>query len=375
MKMGKVLLRLLIAAVLVCIWTATASFIEVPEETPAPTPSPEEISVPGPPSAAPTPTPIPTPEPTPIVYTITMVGDCTLSSSQYYKNTSYGFETVVGDDYAYPFAKTLDYFIDDDFTFANLESPLTESSSVDRSKAFYFKADPAYVDVLTEGSVEFVTIGNNHALDFGEQGYEDTKATLERAGIGCVGRDEWSLHTTDSGLTIGVYALSFGTADQIKAGIRAVREAGAEFVIAALHWGTEGFYDVNATQRAQGHAAIDAGADFVYGSHPHTLQPVEEYKGRYIYYSMGNWTFGGNTNPRDKDTVIVRPTLVRSVDGELSIAGIENIPCASSGEENRNNYQPVPYEPGSEGYARTISKLDGSFDGANLTVGYAYGNE
>jgi hypothetical protein len=66
---------------------------------------------------------------------------------------------------------------------------------------------------------------------------------------------------------------------------------------------------------------------------------------------------------------------VRAVDGSLSIGGIENIPCASSGTERSNNYQPVPYEPGSEGYLRTISKLDGSFDGANLTVDYAYGNE
>jgi hypothetical protein len=145
-----------------------------------------------------------------------MIGDCTLSASQYHKNTAHSYETVVGDDYAYPFAKTLDYFKDDDFTFANLESPLTDAKTPDRSKAFYFRADPAYVNVLTEGSVEFVTIGNNHALDYGEEGYEDTKAVLAEAASAARGGTN-GLYTTDSGLTIGVYALSFGTTEQIKA--------------------------------------------------------------------------------------------------------------------------------------------------------------
>jgi poly-gamma-glutamate synthesis protein (capsule biosynthesis protein) len=374
MNLGKAALRLVIVALMAGVWVSTASLVEPPPE-PSPTAAAAESYIPATPEPTPTPTPTPTPEPTPEVFTLTMIGDCTLASNQYYKNSRYGFEAVVGDDYAYPFAATLSWFKEDDFTFANLECPLTTSDTLDRSKAFYFKADPAYAAVLTEGSVEFVTLGNNHALDYGEQGYEDTKSTLDAAGVGFAGRDEWSLYETKSGLKIGVYALSFGTAEQIRAGVRAVREAGADFVIAALHWGTEGFYDVNDTQRAQGHAAVEAGADFVYGSHPHTLQPVEEYEGRLIYYSMGNWIFGGNTNPRDKDTVIVRLTVTRYPDGTVAVTDVKNIPCASSGTTDANNYQPVVYEPDSEDYARTLSKLDGSFDGLNLTVGYAYGDE
>ena len=278
----------------------------------------------------------------------------------------------MGDDYAYPFAKTVQYFDQDDFTIANLECVLSDYD-VAANKNFVFRAPPASVNIMTEGSVEFVTLGNNHVLDYGEQGYADTKAVLDDAGIGYAGRDEWSLYETESGLTIGVYAVSFGTEDQIKAGIQAVREAGAEFVIAALHWGDEGAYTVNALQRSQGHAAIDAGADIVYGTHPHTLQPVEEYNGKYIYYSMGNWSFGGNTNPRDKDTVIVRLTVMRDVDGTVRITEREHIPCTSSGEDSWNNYQPVPLEEGSERWERTLSKLDGTFTGANLSIGYEYG--
>ena len=87
----------------------------------------------------------------------------------------------------------------------------------------------------------------------------------------------------------------------------------------------------------------------------------------------GSFIFGGNTNPRDKDTVIARLTVTRGTDGECSVTDVELIPCACSGVTNGNNYQPVPYEEGSEEYERTISKLEGTFTGANLTIPYDYG--
>ncbi|MGE4353060.1 MAG: CapA family protein, partial [Oscillospiraceae bacterium] len=279
------------------------------------TPAPEAAALPTPTASA-EPTPSPTPSPEPEYFTITMIGDCTLASAQSQKALDYSYENMVGDDYTYPFAKTLDYFDDDDLTFTNLECALTESTDA-ANKAFLFKCSPEYANILKAGSVEFVTLGNNHVLDYGEQGYADTKAALDAAGIGYAGRDEWTLYTTKNGLKIGVYAISFGKVPQIEAGIAALKDAGAEFIIAALHWGDEGSYTVNDMQIRQGHAAIDAGADVVYGSHPHTLQKCEEYNGKYIYYSMGNWSFGGNTNPRDKDTVIVKLTVMRDVDGTV----------------------------------------------------------
>ena len=265
----------------------------------------------------------------------------------------------------------MQYFTDDDFTLANLECALTESKNA-AQKTFVFKTHADYAQIMTEGGVEFVSLANNHVLDFGKEGYADTKAAVEAVGLGYAGRDEWALYETEKGMVIGVYAVSFGTVDQIKKGVAAVREAGADFVIAALHFGDEGSYQVNAEQKADAHAAIDAGADFVYGSHAHTLQPYEEYKGKWIYYCMGNWTFGGNTNPRDKDTFILRLTVEQASDGTVTVTDREHIPCASSGEKNRNNYQPVPYEKDSEDYKRVMSKLDGSFSGQNLSIGYGY---
>ena len=316
-------------------------------------------------------TPEPTEEPEPELFTLHFVGDCTLACAPGFQGGPNGYDTITGGDFAYPFAKTAAYFADDDFTMANCECCFTESSAA-TAKTFTFKTGAAYAEVFPLGSVEFVTLANNHVLDYGQQGYDDTKAALDAVGVGYAGRDEWALYETESGLKIGVYAVSFGTAEQIRTGIAAVKEAGAEFVIAALHFGDEGSYQINADQKTQAHAAIDAGADFVYGSHPHTLQPMEEYNGALIVYSMGNWTFGGNTNPRDKDTFILRLTVEKTSEGAVSVTEREEIPCASSGETSYNNYQPVPYAPDSEGYARVLSKLDGSFTGANLSIGYGY---
>lgn len=324
------------------------------------------------PEPTPTPTPEPTPEPTPQVYTLSLIGDITPDCVPYYEGTSVSYQSVVGTDYAYPFAKTRQYFENDDFTMANFECVLSDYD-VPATKNFTFRALPDYAAILTEGSVEFVTLGNNHILDFGEQGYSDTKAALDAVGVAHAGRDEGTIYTTASGLKIGVYALSFGTVDQIKKGIAALKDEGAEFIIAALHWGDEGSYAINADQTEQGHAAIDAGADIVYGAHPHTLEPIEKYNGHYIFYSMGNWSFGGNTDPRDKDTFIAQLTVQRDLDGTISVTGLDIIPCASSGVADGNNYQPVPYDKDSEAYDRTLSKLDGSFTGANLTIGYEYG--
>lgn len=355
----------ILATLSVCLMLSTTARLPhaVSAEAEAPVPPPAEQS--------PASTPAPTPEPEPEFFELSFVGDCTLASTTYNKALSISYESVVGDNYTYPFEKTVQYFTDDDFTFANLECALTTTKASD-SKNFTFRADPAYAQILTAGGVEFVTLGNNHVLDYGEQGYLDTKAALDAAKITYAGRDEGTVYETESGLRIGVYAVSFGKTQQIKDGVAALRTAGAEFVIAALHWGDEGSYRANDLQREQGRAAIDAGADLVIGTHPHTLQPVEEYSGKYIYYSIGNWSFGGNTAPRDPDTIILKATVKRDIDGTISLVERRHIPCACTGVAGGNNYQPVPYEEGGEAYQRTLSKLDGSFGGPDLTINYEY---
>ena len=166
----------------------------VPTPTPEATPTPEITATP---TASPTPTPEPTatPEPTPITYTISMVGDCTLSSypeARYYANS---FENVVGTNWAYPFSNTLDVFENDDMTIVNLECSISDIEAYSAS-TFSFLASAETVNVLTLGSVEFATTANNHAMDFGQDVYDDTAANLDAAGIGHCGDGEGVLYTT-----------------------------------------------------------------------------------------------------------------------------------------------------------------------------------
>lgn len=311
----------------------------------------------------------------PQYYTLSFIGDCTLASVPYYRNSPVGFEAVVGKNYDYPFAQTVQFFEDDDLTFANLECALTDSNQA-AEKTFLFKAPQDYAKIMSSGSVEFVSLANNHVMDYGQQGYDDTLAALEAEGIDWIGRDEWQVYELPGGLRLGVYSEFYDHVDEVRTQVSQLRHTDADFVIAAFHWGQEGQYQPNSDQIEKAHTAIDCGADFVYGSHPHTVQPIEIYKGVPIYYSFGNWIFGGNTNPSDTDTFFLRMTLaLYPEDRHVEIVSLENVPCAFSGTAGSNNYQPVALEEGSEAYERVLSKLGGDFSGANLTISYGLGKD
>ena len=98
------------------------------------------------------------------------------------------------------------------------------------------------------------------------------------------------------------------------------------------------------------------------------LQPVEEYGDGIIYYSMGNFCFGGNSKPEDFDTVLLQQEVIRSPEGQISLGSLTIVPCSISSEDRVNNYQPTPMAADSEEYARVLSKLDGSFEGPNLKI-------
>ena len=319
------------------------------------------------------PTTAPTTEPTEPPeehFTITFTGDCTLGTDPNAWFNSGAFVNVIGEDYDYPFLNVADIFEKDDCTLINLEGVLADGG-YPSDKLFRFRGPTDYINILTGSSVEMVTLANNHTFDFGWPGYNSTTATLDEAGIAYAGRDSSVVFTTESGLTIGMYAnlFNFDYAD-IEAEIAAMKEQGAEIIIMAVHWGSEGFYRPHDHQVEQAHKVIDLGVDILYGSHPHVLQPIETYGDGIIYYSLGNFSFGGNQNPPDKDTAILQQEIIRDKDGNIRLGELTIIPASCSSVEDRNNYQPTPYEEGTEEYARVISKLDGSWEGPNLHVGY-----
>ncbi|MBR1456490.1 MAG: CapA family protein, partial [Oscillospiraceae bacterium] len=268
---------------------------------------------------------------------------------------------------------------------ANLECTFSDEKLYSAS-LFHFLAPASYANILTEGKVDFVNTANNHTEDFGLQGIENTCAALEAVGMPYCKDGEYRILTTDSGLTVGIYCAYNGyypKTENCVAAIDQMRAEGAEYVICMFHWGVdEGVYKPQQYQVDLAHACIDAGADLVYGSHSHTLQPIEEYKGSYILYSMGNWSFGGNTSPSDMDTAIVQISVKRDLDGSISNDGYTIIPCCVSGKpvlenytaEAYNDYCPTPYVEGTELYARALSKITGTYEGSNLNIDYSSWN-
>ena len=98
------------------------------------------------------------------------------------------------------------------------------------------------------------------------------------------------------------------------------------------------------------------------GHHPHVLQPIEYYKDGVIFYSLGNFSFGGNAGPSDMDTVILQQEVIRDAGGNVSLGALIAVPCSVSSVEGRNNYQPTPLAEGSDAYERVMQKLSGLWE-------------
>ena len=347
---------------------ATDAFETLPTETATTAAEPSETAMP---TETISPTEVPETEPKEKRYVLSFAGDCTLGSVSKNWNNSNHFIKTIGENYDYPFANVRDYFEQDDFTLINLEGPLTDSSSGAQSKTFAFRGPTAYTQIMTGSSVEAVTLANNHAEDYGKAGYQSTTKVLAEAGITYVEKNNTAMHTTESGLKIGLYAAAFDfSTSDIQNDIAKLRKNGAEIIICAFHWGEEGVYRPDASQQKVAKAAIDAGADIVYGHHPHVLQKIEQYKDGYIFYSLGNFSFGGAALPGDYDTALLQMEVIREENGKVRLGELTIIPCSISSISGQNNFQPTPLEPGKV-YDRVMSKLDGSFSGPNLNVDYS----
>ena len=308
---------------------------------------------------APTSTPSPTPTPEHIV--VDLLGDLTLADALAWSGAPGSFDDVVGDDYTYCFQNCAEYLSDDDLTYANFEGVLTDERGGHMDKEFVFASSPESVQILINGSVEAVNLSNNHSFDYWESGYEETKVTLEEAGILWSDRQDTAIFEV-RGIKIGMFGLDrIGHGDSSSVGyplIDELRQAGCQIIIASCHWGVERMYEPNADQIYMAHDLIDHGVDLVVGTHPHRLQPIEFYNGKYILYSLSNFCFGGNTGLSDPDTCIVRCEFVmdetnsHAVEYNLTVIPYSQTSFAS------NDYCPRPYEWGSDDYYRVLDKLD-----------------
>lgn len=216
----------------------------------------------------------------------------------------------------YILAPVREYLQVADLVVANLEGPITDSPSVSETSAlgsrdnYVFTFPTETATLLKRENIGLVNIGNNHILNFKEDGVRQTKEFLEQAGVEYFGSpltDDVRYHVRDvRGTRIAfVNYNQFVWHGREKAfdDIAAVKEQ-TDFVVVYTHWGDEYVATPQAVKDIA-HAFVDAGADLIIGSHPHVIQEREEYKGKTIYYSLGNMVFDQYFSPETQAGLLV----------------------------------------------------------------------
>lgn len=337
----------LFAVCLLGLWGCRDSFAGTAPEQAATSAPPAATSVEAPkPAAAQAPAEA---AKTPGELLVSTIGDCTLGDDVPSRLAPGSFHAVMrehGGDASYPFANVAKLLAEDDLTIANLETTLTDAPPPKKTGAFQFQGDPAFAEILVRGSVELANTANNHSHDMGERGYADTLEALQKAGVGGFGHAK-----EDRRVVRGVEVVNLGfTGGDLKVlptvqkRVQAAKKP-ENLVFVSFHWGVEGSPAIVDGQEKLGHAAVDAGADLVIGTHPHVLQGIELYKGKHILYSLGNFVFGGNSHPADMDSIVYRERFTKQADGAWTPApeGVV-LPVRISSDKAQNDYRPVLLE-------------------------------
>ena len=257
--------------------------------------------------------------------TISITGDIMLSRDVQPYLDQYGYD--------YPYDEVRAIFLQDDWTIGNLECPITgRENAADKTKRFIFRADAENGGALARAGYDCLNLANNHSMDYLSDGLSDTMENLEQSGLTYVGAvadasGDSACIFEKNGIKVGLLAYSafppegffynkdkpsvqyLSTMDLTRLEEDIAALAGCDFTIVYFHWGIE--YDPfpSKDQELMARAAIDAGADFIVGAHPHVLQNSDIYNGKYIYYSLGNFIFDRQIPPGTDESMILQLTV------------------------------------------------------------------
>ncbi len=213
----------------------------------------------------------------------------------------------------------------------NFEGAATDAAFPLIRKEYLLRMPKAVAKLLADAKIGIATLANNHALDYGQAGLEDSLRVLRQAGIATVGAGmhaaeaERPLIFQSGDRTVCLAAFSrtlpdvfwatlnragsaFGSHEAIALAARTCRAQG-HFTVITFHWGRESMDTPIGYQRALARFAIDNGADTVIGHHPHVIQEIEVYKGHPIFYSLGNFVFGSRPEGTTPSGLLVRIAL------------------------------------------------------------------
>ncbi|MCV4232605.1 CapA family protein [Virgibacillus sp. LDC1] len=247
--------------------------------------------------------------------------------------------------YDYPYKHLGTAFLEDDLTVLNLETPVTNGGVGAANKKFVFKSSPDVLPALRDAGVEAVNLANNHILDQGQEGLLDTLKHLKDHDIRYVGagRNEEEAFAPQyfelQGMTVALlgfsrvlpettwYALEnrpgvAGAYDHVlPKAVKAIQAARskADLVVVIAHWGEELHKAPNVHQINLSRAFIDGGADLIIGGHPHVLQGLEQYKGKWIAYSTGNFIFTKSSNEDTWKTAVFQASCSNQGDCDLKL--------------------------------------------------------
>lgn len=237
--------------------------------------------------------------------TITLAGDFMVGS--------WGIPLVQERGFQYPIQNVQSLFKESDLNLCNLEVPITVQSDTFPGKTFHFKIPPEFVKILQLLPIHYVTLANNHILDYQEDGLFETMETLQKAGIAFSGAGaNLSLASQPAiikknGIKIGIIAagaifpkgfwatdstpgIFFPWKKRLLNMVDSTRKV-VDLLLVTFHWGAEKKETPKQYQISLAHQVIQHGADLVWGHHPHVIQGIEFYRGKPIFYSLGNFIF------------------------------------------------------------------------------------
>ena len=263
--------------------------------------------------------------------TLLFVGDIMLDRGVKYMVEKYG-----NGDYKFPFLKIADDLKKADVLIGNLEGPISDKGKKVGS-IYSFRMDPKSIEGLKFAGFDILSVANNHVFDYGREAMEDSFKRLREAGIDILGGGFNEKEACEplikeiEEIKIAFLAFTnlgstFWSAEKGKSGIcwlekekmeEKIKEAKkmADIVIVSFHFGEEYFSKPTEFQALISKSAIDAGADLVIGHHPHVIQEIENYKGKYIAYSLGNFIFDQKFSDQTMKGLMLK-VLIR--DGKIS---------------------------------------------------------
>jgi poly-gamma-glutamate synthesis protein (capsule biosynthesis protein) len=235
--------------------------------------------------------------------------------------------------YGFLFAKIDDLLKSEDLVVANLEGPITSQlsksvgSRMGEASNYVFTFDPGVADTLKDRNIGVVNLGNNHILNFGKDGLAETRKFLEEAGVEYFG-DPSDVSHRQLVKGVGGVRVGFVNYNQFATGgeeaafedIQKIRNM-SDILVVYTHWGQE-YVPPRESVRALARRFIDDGADLVIGSHPHVVQESEEYRGKKIYYSLGNFVFDQYFSEETRRGLLVEV----SVDAQEKTLSFKEIP-------------------------------------------------